>query len=556
MLKTFAALTAILISIGGVASEPVDPKMAVEGGNISITFNDYSHAEGFENYRCLVDFGTWTHKTKATRKGGRYQCFYQGSLQVEKTYPVRFEFENRPYRVRTQTEVFSLGVFSPTVGSKTIEYSMDDYTGLPADGFVFSNVDLRAIVAYPVSSRGTITGGKLPLFLFQHGQHAYCDGEGSVDECESRVENHKGHQNLIEEVAKLGVIAVSIDAYDVLQSKHKDDPMPIGNGYNDQRALLFEEHIKYLTSDGFEFEDSIDADRISFGGHSRGGGAAYQAAKESNRNILSVSLLAPAGLWAGYTGIGIDTYTVIGSADNDVVGFWGYQAYSNSGVESNRTLAYIRGANHNWFNSKWVEDDSTPLRNDFMTREQQESLSTKMIKNFMREVIGGEKDETEEAGVDYSRYVRGPIILSDGIDRVASRVIGKEGIRGSFWGRQQSYNRVKTLEVEGYGSVWYDLTGLDTANRSNISLRMAHTGNLEDFKVTLRIEENGQEHVIEKRLPTGYDLVESWALPREYFMSTVNIDLKENGIESGGLESVTIAIPYSTTVYIDDVIIH
>lgn len=524
-----------------------EPEMEIINSNIYIKFNDYENAVGFENYKCNIDFGTWIYVKSATKNGDKYQCLYQGELSANTNYSVNFTFEDRPYRNLTHTNYYTLNVLD-IVGTSTHEYSIDDAITLDAN-FVFDNVDLRAIVSYPTDINGNPIKIKMPVFIMQHGQYDLCNVmPHTAVSCPDRKENHKGYMKLLNDLAQSGVIAISIDAYDLL-AKHPNDP---AHGvYIEQRAQLFKEHIEHLKqlNDGQGLlSNTMDFDKLSLGGHSRGATAAYSAVKNyPEYGVSSLVAISPTTLAEGFTGINSDIYVIAGSADNDVVDFWSYQLYSNSDYQVNKGLAYIRGANHNWFNSKWVNDDSTSLRTDMLTHEEQESLGAELAADFIKYSLLGTQRTQIPGNINYSWREPSNLILSEGIDNIQPVTTGSSYIAGSFWDKDYSYNRVKVID----GSVTYPLN-MDLSNYQYLSFRAAQLDDIEGLTLTITVEIDNQFYVVQtEALPTGYDLVPAWGLPKNYFMSSFKIDLKAMNPDLSNVQSIKIEA--QTTTHLDDI---
>lgn len=102
----------MFISISTVKAEPLLAKMESVNGAIAITFSDFADAQGFENYTCNVDLGSWTYSLPASKivvnNNELYRCLDQGGLSSGVKYKVNFTFEDRPYGYSSNSPDFTL----------------------------------------------------------------------------------------------------------------------------------------------------------------------------------------------------------------------------------------------------------------------------------------------------------------------------------------------------------------------------------------------------------------------------------------------------------------
>ncbi len=236
--------------------------------------------------------------------------------------------------------------------------------------------------------------GPFPLVLFAHGNHS--PAENSTP----------GYIYLCELLASHGFIAASIDV-NFLNGWNF--------GENDGRGIIHLEHIKQFTQwnqqAGHALAGKVDVDNIMIVGHSRGaegvGHASYFNRLDSVQpetfspvialdgsnglgpyhfNLKAVAAIAPTdGQYVAVTGpvkIADNYFLIHGSRDNDVWPFPGQKIYDRAYQQASQTVAdpentigpfksllWIHGANHNFFNSVWQQESSNTI-----TREQQQQI--------------------------------------------------------------------------------------------------------------------------------------------------------------------------------------
>jgi hypothetical protein len=319
-------------------------------------------------YDVVVDFGSTVAGTLAQwTADGQYnsaQDFLDGAVQVG------FIAAPDPY---------DLG---PTpVG--IANYSVDDFFATLGTA---ANVDLRATVRYPATAAGVnapVAAGAHPLFVLQHGNHACCDvrqngtptygGNGpahSHASCPDRIENHEGYTRLLEILASNGIIAVSVDAYDLTGSWAAPQNVQF---WINERADLILKHIEmwsHLSNaatfpsypDPFSglFTGHVDMTRISVSGHSRGGEASVaafirNASLPTPFSITSVSSIAP--VESQNSVVTVPYFVILPAADGDVVDVDGIRIYDFASDATTKSGIHVYGANHNFFNTRWATDN-------------------------------------------------------------------------------------------------------------------------------------------------------------------------------------------------------
>jgi hypothetical protein len=346
-------------------------------------------------YDVVVDFGSTVANSAADyMTDANYDSaidFLDGANQIG------FVVAPDPYALGPHPigeDSYSVDDFFPTLGSRT-------------------NVDLRAVVRYPATMAGASTpveAGPHPLFIIEHGNHLSCREAGfdcvssSYDAdhtgCPTRVPNHLGYMGLLERLASRGVIAVSIDAYDLTGCVPQ---------LNAERSDLILKHIElwshmndhatfatYPDLLGSRFVGHLDMSKISVSGHSRGGEASVGAYMRNMGvfNIGSVSSIAPVDT-AGHVLPDVPYFVILPAADGDVSSLAGQRIYDRAGGASNNTTKSaidVYGASHNFFNTVWAADgdDADPARQDYIPATDQQRLGEAWLGAFTRVHLTGE----------------------------------------------------------------------------------------------------------------------------------------------------------------------
>jgi hypothetical protein len=346
------------------------------------------------NYDAVVDFGSTVATTPATYvTDGQYNSaldFLDGANQIG------FVVATDPYD------------FGPAAIGQD-EYSQDDFFATLGTR---SNVDLRAVVRYPATSAGVgtpVAPGLHPIFIIEHGNHSSCNTAGfdctspydTVHTgCPSREQNHKGYMGLLDRLASHGIIAVSIDAYDLTGCVPQLIP---------ERSDLILKHLElwsHMNNTGTfpsypdffagRFASHVDMTKISVSGHSRGGEASVGAYMRNLMlaipfNIGSVSSIAPVDGQA-YVLPDVPYFVIIPAADGDVFSLSGIRIYDRAGSTLPTVDGTVKsgidvyGASHNFFNTVWAADgdDGAVGRDDFIPAADQQRIGESYLLAFAR----------------------------------------------------------------------------------------------------------------------------------------------------------------------------
>ncbi len=257
----------------------------------------------------------------------------------------------------------------------------------------FSLVRNWFTIRYPAATPGSETslppgGTRYPVVLFLHGRHGICSGvpyaqRYNVNCAGKKIPSHIGYNYILDVLASRGIIAISVDAYDI---------QPSGSIYNyEARGRLILEHLNRLRdwdqngTDPFGsiFHNRIDMTRIGLVGHSRGGEGVVAAteinAAESatyGHSIIAVAAIAPTDQQSG-TNWDIKTapyFLITSAADGDVSNQQGFRTYdraypTNMSVQHHKMIAWVHGANHNYYNTIWTPSPplTTPHNYDWAT---------------------------------------------------------------------------------------------------------------------------------------------------------------------------------------------
>lgn len=298
------------------------------------------------------------------------------------------------------------------------------------DGDVYS---IRGTVFYPAEADGAdkmfaarlAALGPVPIVFTAHGNHRTwrdpsdhlsesCSPGGGFEE----IPNHEGYEYFQRALAKMGIIAVGVYSnetnckdYSAKNMRHRAEVI--------QASIA---HFAGLSSGGDAiFGGVVDLDRIGLMGHSRGGEAVVtlpEIITVPGATIRSVISLAPtnAGASSGRPD-GYDLMVILPAADGDVRTNPGAIFYDQATPSTFRSQLYIDGANHNYFNTQWPQDDG--LGPDRPSRGQHERILASYGSAFFRATLLGHDTHGFLSGTALpTGVVTEPVHLSFGwIDR-------------------------------------------------------------------------------------------------------------------------------------------
>jgi hypothetical protein len=316
----------------------------------------------------------------------------------------------------------------------------DDTFNMPADPndpFNFSALGFPLVrnwftIRYPAGGMGgpgaplPAGAAKYPVALFLHGRHWICSvgvsgysPEHYSTTCATgtKIPSHRGYNYILDVLASHGIIAISVDAFDI---------QPSQGLYNyEARGRLILEHLNRLKAwnlngtDPFGgiFQNRIDMTKIGIVGHSRGGEGVVAAAEINvteaatyGHSIVVVVAIAPTDQQSG-TKWDIETapYLLLaGAADGDVSNQQGFRTYdraypAGAPTQHPKAVVWIHGANHNYFNTVWTPSPPLPTPNPYdgaeddgsfwtgpkITDVEQRRIALSTIVGFMRQQLQG-----------------------------------------------------------------------------------------------------------------------------------------------------------------------
>lgn len=241
-------------------------------------------------------------------------------------------------------------------------------------GFLdYEDGDIKGSVYYPAQDDGECQPfygrlaevGRVPIVFIAHGNHLtrYNPSNRQEEVCSApetwpTIPSHKGYRYFQEALAKMGIIAVSVDCNSTNCAYYS-----IAN--IEARADLIIGNIDYFkrldSTSGSIFENRISFEQVGLLGHSRGGEAVVLVPEViglTGVRIRSVISLAPtdtgasSGQPAGYAFM-----TILPAGDRDVRSNDGAKFYDQAKPDPFKSQLYVHEANHNFFNREWVLDD-------------------------------------------------------------------------------------------------------------------------------------------------------------------------------------------------------
>ncbi|MGH9382809.1 MAG: S8 family serine peptidase, partial [Vicinamibacterales bacterium] len=255
----------------------------------------------------------------------------------------------------------------------TVDFSAVDITTSTG-----RTLKVRGNAFYPATTDGSnqnfndSAGTRVPIVFMAHGNHPvlhdpanraaeFCPNTPGRPAGAVKISNHLGYVYLQERLARLGIASVSVDCNET--NCEGNSPQNIT-----ERAELIAaaiRHFQSLDSGGHQiFGGHLDFDKVGLLGHSRGGEAVLlvpeltgsrAAAGATFKAVLS---LAPTSNGASSgTPRSFAFMTILPAGDGDVRQNFGAVFYDRAVPTPFKSQLYIHEANHNFFNTEWVNPD-------------------------------------------------------------------------------------------------------------------------------------------------------------------------------------------------------
>lgn len=303
-------------------------------------------------------------------------------------------------------------------------------------------VDILGVIRYPLLPAGAaVPEGGFPVMLFQHGRHSTCSttgdesgSESSGTDCESEglvpIRSDLGYDYIAETMASHGYVVLSIDVNDI---------NAMDSASNDQgitaRAEVILHHLDifrdindnalstYITDEnGNNFAaltGQMDLSSIGLMGHSRGGNGVAKtitynqderfrrtSSFDAPHEIKAVFSLAPTDFNSELP-LNTAWVTLSPYCDGDVSTLHGVYMYDNVRYNGDDQVGpkyqvTSMGANHNFYNDFWFNDDAdlngadpyctlaSPTSGRY-SRPDQRRHGEFLIASFLRLHAGGEQ---------------------------------------------------------------------------------------------------------------------------------------------------------------------
>lgn len=250
----------------------------------------------------------------------------------------------------------------------------------------------KARIHYPVNTQG-IVPSNLPVALFLHGQH------------DASAPNYEGYDYILKRLASYGLFAISINANEIngLYKFGYYNEDYITRGY--LVVAFLNELAKWNSGNPSPlirqpeaklFNGRLNLQKVGLSGHSRGGEGVVAAnhlyneqIKEGSNppfKIVAINAIAPTDKAIDPFIPSVPYFLVLGSRDGDVWNMQGQRTYDKTDPRVKKMSALIYGANHNYFNIIWEDDDAvnTQYGKDavILSPEKQREIANKFITAF------------------------------------------------------------------------------------------------------------------------------------------------------------------------------
>ncbi|MFG2004570.1 hypothetical protein ACGFNU_36005 [Spirillospora sp. NPDC048911] len=271
--------------------------------------------------------------------------------------------------------------------------------------------ELAGVVHHPRGPRGK----RFPMVVFLHGLYDTCTGGGDAGTSwpcprgSRAIPSYRGFDYIGRRLASHGYVVVSISANGINAPDHGG---PSREGMN-ARGLLVQKHLdlwKQWSAKGGKpfgkrFLGAIDFMRVGTMGHSRGGEGVVRhyeinAARGRPYGVRAVLPLDPSDFFRPVA-TGTAMAVVLARCGGKGIGVEYYDdaRYRLAGDRGAKHTVTVMGANHNYFNTVWTQDDwrgdrrsaCHPSRPTRLTAAQQRNVGIAYVAGFFRSHLGGER---------------------------------------------------------------------------------------------------------------------------------------------------------------------
>ncbi|MDB5297716.1 MAG: hypothetical protein JWO31_3699 [Phycisphaerales bacterium] len=336
-----------------------------------------------------------------------------------------------PYEVnRSYYNAGNLQLTVTSTGSGTTIAPGDSTTG---NGNSFPQ-PLEGTVTWPTGN-GPRGDGPYPVVLLQHGRHNACISATGADSgaqaypagtCANKVPPNpvtgfwpswEGYEYMADNLASHGYVVISVSAGALVVFDNVTGTIDAG-GLG--RAQIIANSLDMLKSwnttpgpgaVGSNLIGKLDFKKVAIMGHSRGGEGVtqfitYNRQRPGDRyNLTGAFALAPIDRNKQYPQ-GTNYAALAPACDGDVSTISGWNAFERSKYGNDddpfaKYGFYVEGANHNWYNTRWVNSDrtggdaacgSTPTTARRLTAAEQRQTGLATMELFLRLYAG---DETQ-----------------------------------------------------------------------------------------------------------------------------------------------------------------
>lgn len=347
----------------------------------------------------------------------------------------------------------SVETIGPYAVSEAIDYRYTPVMAtqnVDADGLTVSQypdpIDVLGAIRYPMSGATPEPTNGFPVILFQHGRHSSCSTTGGPDGSESSgtdcaadglvpIRSDLGYDYIASTLASHGYVVLSIDVNDINAQDSASNDQGITS-----RAELILHHLDIFRAINLDPDSPFAADtlgndfsvlsgrmdftRVGLMGHSRGGNGVSKTVTYNRDNrfddnatpfddphdVIAVFALAPTD-FDDELPTNVAFATLAPYCDGDVSTLHGTYQYDNVRYVDSDTAGpqfqiNALGANHNFYNDFWFNDDAalngfdpyctadSPNTGRFV-RSNQRRHGAFFIASFLRLYAGG---ETQFAG--------------------------------------------------------------------------------------------------------------------------------------------------------------